>query len=223
MPTYDSTMGYDASSWQASNPGKPLPAPMDSYPAGGHLFEEQDHTIPQTQRSQPKLPVFKQPTVTRKDSESEDIDDISSDEAAADQGPGSDSDTSQDHEESLPNHDDFNKGVAEQQSTKNQVEDPPSQTANTELNVSDVDNGPSSGEDLVEEYLAAMPTQENLQRAGRILDEGDKLQRPKLVQRKPSGTIVIPRDTPTQGPKVIYPPDDARAPSLTDAKIEEII
>ncbi|KAL8627128.1 hypothetical protein Q9189_007175, partial [Teloschistes chrysophthalmus] len=31
-----------------------------------------------------------------------------------------------------------------------------------------VDNEPSSGEGLVEEYQAAMPTQENLQQAGRI-------------------------------------------------------
>ncbi|KAL9583760.1 MAG: hypothetical protein Q9212_002523 [Teloschistes hypoglaucus] len=32
------TMGYDASSWQASNPGTPLPAPMNSYLAGGHMY-----------------------------------------------------------------------------------------------------------------------------------------------------------------------------------------
>ncbi|KAI4204072.1 MAG: hypothetical protein LQ350_001465 [Teloschistes chrysophthalmus] len=32
------TMGYDASSWQASNPGKPLPAPMNSYLADGHMY-----------------------------------------------------------------------------------------------------------------------------------------------------------------------------------------
>ncbi|KAL8661402.1 MAG: hypothetical protein Q9202_005644 [Teloschistes flavicans] len=41
----------------------------------------------------------------------------------------------------------------------------------------------------------------------------DKLQRPKLVQRKSSGTIIIPRDAPTQGPKREFPPDDARAMS----------
>ncbi|KAL8634848.1 MAG: hypothetical protein Q9228_007597 [Teloschistes exilis] len=46
------------------------------------------------------------------------------------------------------------------------------------------------------------------------VDEGgDKLQRPKLVQRKSSGTMIIPRDAPTNGPKVEYPPDDARAMS----------
>lgn len=32
------TMGYDASSWQASNPGKPLPAPMNSYLTDGHMY-----------------------------------------------------------------------------------------------------------------------------------------------------------------------------------------
>lgn len=41
----------------------------------------------------------------------------------------------------------------------------------------------------------------------------DKLQRPKLAQRKSSGTIIIPRDAPTQGPKREFPPDDARAMS----------
>ncbi|KAL9588630.1 MAG: hypothetical protein Q9203_002557 [Teloschistes exilis] len=175
------------------------------------LFEEQDHTIPQTQRSQPRLPAFKQLAVTRKDSGSEDIDGVSSDEAAPDLGPGSDvrnhdgsraesrnelaqktasliekfadrdvrertsekgkalrrpstkspgeqthpqasedsigrlptsdedqraiveSDTSQDHQESLPNHDDFNKRIAGQQSTKNQVESVLSQAANTNV------------------------------------------------------------------------------------------
>ncbi|KAL9582719.1 MAG: hypothetical protein Q9212_003140, partial [Teloschistes hypoglaucus] len=179
------------------------------------LFEEQDHTIPQAQRLQPRLPAFKQLTVTLKDSGSEDIDGVSSDEAAADIGLGSDvrnhegdtaqsrnepaqktaslinkfasrdvrertsekgkalrrpsikslgeqtharaseysicrlptgdedqgataeSDTSQDHQESLPNHDDFNKRMAEQRSTRNQDEDIPSQAANTELNLSD--------------------------------------------------------------------------------------
>ncbi|KAL8666568.1 MAG: hypothetical protein Q9202_001366 [Teloschistes flavicans] len=32
------TMGYDASSWQASNPGKPLPAPMNSYLTDGQMY-----------------------------------------------------------------------------------------------------------------------------------------------------------------------------------------
>ncbi|KAL8693013.1 MAG: hypothetical protein Q9218_002070 [Villophora microphyllina] len=33
------TMGYNASSWQATNPGKPLPAPMNAYLADGHLYQ----------------------------------------------------------------------------------------------------------------------------------------------------------------------------------------
>ncbi|KAL8699020.1 MAG: hypothetical protein Q9201_006243 [Fulgogasparrea decipioides] len=40
-----------------------------------------------------------------------------------------------------------------------------------------------------------------------------KLQRPKLMQRKSSGTMIIPRDAPTQGPKQEFAPDDARAMS----------
>ncbi|KAL8692548.1 MAG: hypothetical protein Q9218_002441 [Villophora microphyllina] len=44
-------------------------------------------------------------------------------------------------------------------------------------------------------------------------EEGSKLQHPKLVQRKSSGTMIIPRDAPTEGPKQEFPPDDARAMS----------
>ncbi|KAL8725511.1 MAG: hypothetical protein Q9181_006395, partial [Wetmoreana brouardii] len=43
--------------------------------------------------------------------------------------------------------------------------------------------------------------------------EDTKLQRPKLTQRKSSGTMIIPRDAPTEGPKQDFPPDDARAMS----------
>ncbi|KAI4205881.1 MAG: hypothetical protein LQ350_000066 [Teloschistes chrysophthalmus] len=58
------------------------------------------------------------------------------------------------------------------------------------------------------------------------VDEGgDKLQRPKLVQRKSSGSIIIPRTAPTIGPKVVYPPDDARAmsPRRSVEENEEIV
>ncbi|KAL9579293.1 MAG: hypothetical protein Q9212_005189 [Teloschistes hypoglaucus] len=57
------------------------------------------------------------------------------------------------------------------------------------------------------------------------IDEGgDKLQRPKLIQRKSSGTIIIPYNAPTIGPKVVYPPDDARAmsPRRSVEETEEI-
>ncbi|KAL8691539.1 MAG: hypothetical protein Q9218_003263, partial [Villophora microphyllina] len=48
------------------------------------LFEKQDQTIPQTQRPQPKLPVFKQLTVTRQDSGSKDSGSNGNNEGTAD-------------------------------------------------------------------------------------------------------------------------------------------
>ncbi|KAL9006866.1 MAG: hypothetical protein Q9188_000397 [Gyalolechia gomerana] len=40
-----------------------------------------------------------------------------------------------------------------------------------------------------------------------------KLTRPRLMQRKSSGTMIIPRDAPTEAPPQQFPPDDARAMS----------
>ncbi|KAL9028587.1 MAG: hypothetical protein Q9196_003076 [Gyalolechia fulgens] len=40
-----------------------------------------------------------------------------------------------------------------------------------------------------------------------------KLTRPRLTQRKSSGSMIIPRDAPTEAPPQEFPPDDARAMS----------
>ncbi|KAI4143455.1 MAG: hypothetical protein LQ341_002916, partial [Variospora aurantia] len=40
-----------------------------------------------------------------------------------------------------------------------------------------------------------------------------KLTRPRLSQRKSSGTMIIPRDAPTEAPSKEFPPEDARAMS----------
>ncbi|KAL8973370.1 MAG: hypothetical protein Q9197_002396 [Variospora fuerteventurae] len=40
-----------------------------------------------------------------------------------------------------------------------------------------------------------------------------KLTRPRLSQRKSSGTMIIPRDAPTEAPSQEFPPEDARAMS----------
>ncbi|KAL9629915.1 MAG: hypothetical protein Q9204_005008 [Flavoplaca sp. TL-2023a] len=40
-----------------------------------------------------------------------------------------------------------------------------------------------------------------------------KLSRPKIMSRKSSGTIIVPREAPTQAPPQDFPPDDARAMS----------
>ncbi|KAL8942033.1 MAG: hypothetical protein Q9216_001886 [Gyalolechia sp. 2 TL-2023] len=40
-----------------------------------------------------------------------------------------------------------------------------------------------------------------------------RLTRPRLTQRKSSGTMIIPRDAPVEAPPQEFPPDDARAMS----------
>ncbi|KAI4198132.1 MAG: hypothetical protein LQ350_005491 [Teloschistes chrysophthalmus] len=219
----------------------------------GQDDEEQDHTIPQTQRSQPKLPAFKQPMVTRQDSESEDINGVSSNEDAVDLGAGLDvrshegdrairtrellwsqtlrrivkrvcriittstrawqssrtiktklkihrlrqqheierfryrqralrrppirslgeqtrARASEDSIGRLPTNDEDQGVVEESDASQDHQESPPSLRQVDGVEDRDnVDNEPSSGEGLVEEYSVAIPTQENLQRAGRIL------------------------------------------------------
>ncbi|KAI4119057.1 MAG: hypothetical protein LQ345_000977 [Seirophora villosa] len=45
------------------------------------------------------------------------------------------------------------------------------------------------------------------------LSTPSKLARPRLSQRKSSGTMIIPRDAPTEAPAQDFPPEDARAMS----------
>ncbi|KAL8721324.1 MAG: hypothetical protein Q9225_001984 [Loekoesia sp. 1 TL-2023] len=67
--------------------------------------------------------------------------------------------------------------------------------------------------------ITSLPTPPPSQSASNTSTDTDedsnrfKLTRPKLTQRKSSGTIIIPRDAPTEAPPQEFPPDDARAMS----------
>ncbi|KAI4197166.1 MAG: hypothetical protein LQ350_006110 [Teloschistes chrysophthalmus] len=193
------------------------------------LFEEQDQTIPLTQRSQPKIPAFKQPTVTSQDSESEDINGVSSNEDAVDLGASLDfrsyegdiaesqpeptqktaslvekfagrdvrervsekgkalrrppiksleektrAQASEDSIGRLPTSDEDQGAVVESDVSDEAVSTPPLRSPPSLRQVDGVEDSDnvgndSSGEGLGEEYSVATPTQENLQRVGRIL------------------------------------------------------
>ncbi|KAL8830916.1 MAG: hypothetical protein Q9170_005518 [Blastenia crenularia] len=65
-------------------------------------------------------------------------------------------------------------------------------------------------------FLPTPPPSQSTSNASTDTDEDInryKLTRPQLTQRKSSGTMIIPRDAPTQAPPQDFPPDDARAMS----------
>ncbi|KAI4129729.1 MAG: hypothetical protein LQ338_002113 [Usnochroma carphineum] len=86
----------------------------------------------------------------------------------------------------------------------------------------------TESEPISSDTLPTPPASQSTSNASTDTDEvstPNKLTRPRITQRKSSGTMIIPRDAPTEAPPQEFSPDDARAmsPRRTSEETDQML